>query len=428
MPATQKPAADEALASLIRGTHRDPFAVLGPHAEGAAIVIRAFQPAARSIEVRLVASGALVPMERADPAGLFEVRPKPDTTEGTETPDPPTESAGTASVVSGFSRTVPDYRLRITYPSDLTIELDDPYRYGRVLTDFDLHLLSEGTHYRAFDKLGAHRIVQGTTTGVHFAVWAPNADRVSLIGDFNGWDGRVTPMRHLTTGVWEIFIPDFADGEKYKFEIRTKNGAILKKTDPFARAFEAPPQTAAIVHDISRYTWRDGDWMAARPAEGAWLEKPISAYEVHLGSWARVPEEGNRFLTYREMAHRLVPYVKEMGFTHLELLPVMEHPFSGSWGYQVLGFFAPTARFGPPEDFKLFVDACHQAGLGVILDWVPGHFPKDAHGLARFDGTALFEHEDPRQGEHQDWGTLIFNYGRNEVRNFLLSNALFWLE
>jgi 1,4-alpha-glucan branching enzyme len=318
--------------------------------------------------------------------------------------------------------------LRITYAGDHVLDVDDPYRYGRVLTDFDLHLLSEGTHYRAFEKLGAHRIAQGTTTGVHFAVWAPNAGRVSVIGDFNGWDGRVTPMRFLATGVWEIFIPGFADGEKYKFEIRTRNGATLKKTDPFALAFEAPPQTAAIVHDISRYEWGDGEWMSSRAARGGWLDAPVSVYEVHLGSWARVPEDGNRFLTYRELADRLVPYVKEMGFTHIELLPVMEHPFSGSWGYQVLGFFAPTARFGPPEDFKRFVDVCHAAGLGVILDWVPGHFPKDAHGLARFDGTALFEHEDPRQGEHQDWGTLIFNYGRHEVRNFLLSNALFWLE
>jgi 1,4-alpha-glucan branching enzyme len=236
-------------------------------------------------------------------------------------------------------------------------------------------------------------------------------------------------MRILVpNGIWEIFLPDLPDGEKYKFEIRTKSGHILKKTDPFALAFEAPPQSAAVVRDISRYQWQDAAWLAGRAGENAWFERPMSTYEVHLGSWARVPEDGNRFLTYREMAEQLIPYVKEMGFTHIELLPVMEHPFSGSWGYQVLGFFAPTARFGPPEDFKLFVDRCHQAGLGVILDWVPGHFPKDAHGLARFDGTALYEHEDPRQGEHQDWGTLIFNYSRNEVRNFLLSNALFWLE
>jgi 1,4-alpha-glucan branching enzyme len=264
---------------------------------------------------------------------------------------------------------------------------------------------------------------------VHFAVWAPNADRVSLVGDFNGWDGRVHPMRLLVpSGVWEIFIPELLDGERYKFEIRSKNGDLLKKADPFGFAFEVPPQSASIVRDISQYRWNDRDWMAARQTCGSWLERPMSIYEVHLGSWARVPEEGGRFLTYRELGDRLVPYAKETGFTHIELLPVMEHPFSGSWGYQVLGFFAPTSRFGPPEDFKYFVDACHQAGIGVILDWVPGHFPKDAHGLAWFDGTALFEHSDPRQGEHQDWGTLIFNYGRNEVRNFLLSNALFWLE
>jgi 1,4-alpha-glucan branching enzyme len=409
--ATPTTALDGAIAALIGGTHRDPFAVLGPHVENGVVVVRAFQPAARAIDLRLVATGELLPMTRRDPAGLFELRI--DDAAGGADGDAP----------------VPDYRLRITYPGNHLVEIDDPYRYGRVLTDYDLHLLGEGTHYRAFEKLGSHRINIGTTNGVHFAVWAPNADRVSVIGDFNGWDGRVHPMRILVpNGIWEIFLPDLPDGEKYKFEIRTRSGAILKKADPFARAFEAPPQSAAVVHDISRYQWNDAAWLAARAGENAWLDRPMSTYEVHLGSWARVPEEGSRFLTYREMAQRLVPYVKEMGFTHIELLPVMEHPFSGSWGYQVLGFFAPTARFGPPEDFKLFVDACHQAGLGVILDWVPGHFPKDAHGLARFDGTALYEHEDPRQGEHQDWGTLIFNYSRNEVRNFLLSNALFWLE
>ena len=394
---------DAALAALVGGYHCDPFAVLGPHAEGGTTVIRAFQPAAREMALRLAGgTGELVAMAKRDAAGVFEAR------------------------VDGAA---PEYRLRITYPGDHVVEADDPYRYGRVLTDFDLHLFGEGTHLRAFEKLGSHRITLGAATGVHFAVWAPNAERVSVVGDFNGWDGRVNPMRVLVPGgIWEIFIPNLPDGEKYKYEIRTRAGALLKKTDPFARAFETPPQSAAIVADVSGYAWRDAGWMATRAGQNAWLDRPQSTYEVHLGSWARVPEDGNRFLTYREMAHRLVPYVKEMGFTHIELLPVMEHPFSGSWGYQVLGFFAPTARFGPPEDFKLFVDACHQAGLGVILDWVPGHFPKDAHGLATFDGTALFEHEDPRQGEHQDWGTLIFNYGRNEVRNFLLSNALFWLE
>src|SRR5439155_17853591 len=269
-----------------------------------------------------------------------------------------------------------DYRLRITFTHDHIVGAEDPYRYGRVLTDFDMHLLAEGTHHRAFAKLGAHRITIGSTTGVHFAVWAPNADRVSVVGDFNGWDGRVHAMRLLQpNGVWEIFIPDLPDGEKYKFEIRTLTGALLKKTDPFGVAFEVPPQSAAIVRDISRYEWRDQEWMAKRPAQHSLLNGPMTIYEAHLGSWARVPEEGNRFLTYRELAHRLVPYVKEMGYTQIALLPVMEHPFSGSWGYPGLGFYAPTSRFGPPEDFKYFVDACHQAGLGVILDWVPGHFP-----------------------------------------------------
>jgi 1,4-alpha-glucan branching enzyme len=402
-------ALDDALAAVAAGRHRDPFAVLGPHTadNGRDVVVRALQPAAEGIELRLMATGALLSMTPRSPSGVYE------------------------AVVPGDAKrpTALDYRLRVTFPGDHIVEVDDPYRYGRVLSDFDLHLLAEGTHYRAFDKLGAHRLAVGTTTGVHFAVWAPNADRVSVVGDFNGWDGRVHAMRHLMpNGIWEIFIPDLRDGEKYKFEIRTHAGALLKKSDPFGFSFEAPPQSAAVVRDITRYQWGDREWMAARPARGGWLSDAMAIYEVHLGSWARVPEEGNRFLTYREMADRLVPYVKSMGFTHIELLPVMEHPFSGSWGYQVLGFFAPTSRFGPPEDFKRFVDACHQAGIGMILDWVPGHFPKDDHGLARFDGTALYEHADPRQGEHQDWGTLIFNYGRNEVRNFLLSNALFWLE
>ncbi len=391
---------DPALAAIASGTSPDPFAVLGPHPDPrGGFVVRTFQPAASSVDV-LARSGASTPMQRGG-EGLFEAR----------VPD------------------AADYRLAITYHSGHTLAIDDPYRYGRVLTDFDLHLLGEGTHHRAYQKLGAHRISVGATIGVHFAVWAPNADRVSVVGDFNGWDGRVHPMRLLApSGVWEIFIPDLADGENYKFEILAKTGEILKKADPFGFAFEVPPQSASVVRDISGYEWKDQAWMAHRREQGEWLGRPMAIYEAHLGSWARVPEEGNRFLTYTELAHRLVPYVKDLGFTHIELLPVMEHPFSGSWGYQVLGFFAPTSRYGTPEEFKYFVDACHQAGLGLILDWVPGHFPKDQHGLARFDGTALYEHADPRQGEHQDWGTLIFNYGRNEVRNFLLSNALFWLD
>jgi 1,4-alpha-glucan branching enzyme len=372
-------------------------------------VIRTVQPAAQTVHVRLVETGEVRPMTRVGSEGLYEIRLKDDRL--------------------GEAGQIPDYRLRVEYTSGHVQELDDPYRYGRVLSDFDLYLLGEGTHHRAFEKLGAHRRTLGTTMGVHFVVWAPNADLVSVIGDFNDWDGRVHPMRLLKpAGFWEIFIPDLPDGEKYKYEIRTRSGALLKKSDPYGVAFETPPQSASLVRDISHYQWLDAEWMAGRLDKGAWLERPMAIYEVHLGSWARVPEESNRFLTYRELAERLVPYVKECAFTHIELLPVMEHPFAGSWGYQVLGFFAPTSRFGTPEDFKYFVDTCHQAGLGVILDWVPGHFPKDEHGLARFDGTALYEHQDPRQGEHQDWGTLIFNYARNEVRTFLLSNALFWLE
>jgi 1,4-alpha-glucan branching enzyme len=402
MSVTHASVTDAALNALAHGQNRDPFAVLGPHRDafGRGLVVRAYQPAARAVEIRLP-DGSLLPMSRRAPLGAFEA-------------------------VLGAD--VQHYRLRVTYFADHVVEFDDPYRYGRVLTDFDLHLLGEGKHQRAFEKLGAHRLTIGSTTGVHFAVWAPNAERVSLVGDFNGWDGRVHPMRLLLpNGIWELFVPDLPDGEKYKFEIRTRQGAVLEKSDPFGVAFEVTPLSASVVRDLSGYRWNDEDWMAARAARGSWLDRPMTTYEVHLGSWSRA-EDGQRFLTYRELADRLAPYVKDMGFTHVELLPVMEHPFSGSWGYQVLGFFAPTSRFGPPEDFKYFVDAFHQAGLGVILDWVPGHFPKDAHGLAQFDGTALYEHADPRQGEHRDWGTLIFNYGRNEVRNFLLSNALFWLE
>jgi 1,4-alpha-glucan branching enzyme len=397
----------EAVEALAEGRGRDPFAVLGPHRAGAGerFVIRALEPAAARVDVRLVASNDLRPMRRCEEPGIFEVE------------------------VPGSPAGPPDYRLRVNYSSGQVVEIDDAYRYGRVLSDFDLYLIGEGTHYRAFERLGAHRLRVGAATGVHFAVWAPNADRVSVIGDWNGWDGRVHPMRLLSpSGVWELFIPDLQDGERYKFEIRTASGALLNKSDPFGFAFEAPPLTASRVCDLSKYGWKDDEWLARRPTYGAWLDRPMAIYEVHLGSWARVPEEGNRFLTYRELADRLVPYVKDLGYTHIELLPVMEHPFSGSWGYQVVGFFAPTSRFGPPEDFKAFVDACHAAGLGVILDWVPGHFPKDDHGLAWFDGTSLYEHADPRQGEHQDWGTFIFNFGRKEVRSFLLSNALFWLD
>ena len=399
------PAGADAIADA---RHPDPFSFLGPHldpgagpARGGRLVVRAMLPGAQSVAI-VPAGAAAVAMERRHPAGVFEA-----------------EMAGVSEI--------PDYRLRVTYPGGRTIDVDDPYRYGRVVGDYDLYLLGEGTHTRIYDRLGAHAMTIGSTAGVHFAVWAPNAARVSVVGDFNSWDGRVHPMRVLgASGIWEIFLPAARLGDRYKFELRTRQGEILVKTDPYGFGFEVPPLSASIVTDAA-YEWRDDEWMAQRRDQGSCFERPMAIYEVHLGSWARMAEDGGRYLTYDELAARLIPYVKEMGYTHIELLPVMEHPYSASWGYQVTGFFAPTSRFGTPAEFKAFVDACHQAGIGVILDWVPGHFPKDAHGLAQFDGTALYEHADPRQGEHRDWGTLIFNYGRNEVRNFLIANALFWL-
>src|SRR3954467_2967959 len=394
---------DPVLQELAEARHADPFGVLGPHLEpNKGVVIRRVMPRGEQITVAGNGPGT-GEMTRRHPAGIFE------------------------AVLADVTE-IPDYRLRVSFDGGGTSEIDDPYRYGRVLSDYDLYLFGEGKHTRIYDKLGAHPITIGNSAGVHFAVWAPNAARVSVVGDFNAWDGRRHPMRSLgSSGIWEIFIPGPALGERYKFELLTRHGEVILKSDPFGFAFELPPLNASIVAAPS-YQWQDSEWMDRRTSADSWFHAPFAVYEVHLGSWARIPEEGNRYLTYQELAQRLIPYVKEMGYTHIELLPVMEHPFSGSWGYQVIGFFAPTSRFGKPEEFKAFVDACHAQGIGVILDWVPGHFPKDAHGLAQFDGTALFEHEDPRQGEHQDWGTLIFNYGRNEVRNFLLSNALFWLE
>jgi 1,4-alpha-glucan branching enzyme len=296
-----------------------------------------------------------------------------------------------------------------------------------ILTDLDLHLFNEGNHYRIYEKLGSHAATIDGAAGLHFAVWAPNADRVSVVGDFNRWDGRANICEPVaSSGIWATFVPGLGYGEKYKYEVRSRSGALVLKADPYARRFEVPPRSATIAWDASGYRWGDAEWLAARAARTEHLDEPVSVYEVHLGSWRR--GLGNEPLTYRDLAEQLVPYVTDLGYTHVELLPVMEHPFTGSWGYQVTGFFAPTSRFGAPEDFKFFVDACHQAGLGVLLDWVPGHFPKDGYGLIQFDGTALYEHLDPRLGEHRDWGTLIFNYGRHEVRNFLLSNALFWLD
>ena len=401
-----------AVAAIIAGYHSTPFDILGMHPQAAngtpGLVIRTFQPQALAVSV--IRGGQVYPMRRAHRDGFFEA-----------------EFPGEAEFFP--------YRLSITLPApagapEQAYESDDPYRYPPVLTDFDLHLFSEGTHFRLYEKLGARLMEHAGTRGVCFAVWAPNAERVSVIGDFNQWDGRRHPMRPRgTSGLWELFIPGLQQGDLYKLEVKTRyQGYIAVKSDPFALFSEMRPNTASVVWDLDRYQWHDEDWMAARK-ERHRLDAPIAIYEVHLGSWKRKADPiGMRWLSYRELAEELVPYVRDMGYTHIELLPITEHPFDGSWGYQTIGYFAPTSRFGSPDDFRYLVDKAHQAGLGVVLDWAPGHFPKDGHGLSFFDGTCLYEHADPRQGEHQDWGTLIYNYGRNEVRAFLLSSALFWLD
>jgi len=317
------------------------------------------------------------------------------------------------------------YQLRVADRDGDMKTIEDPYAFPPLLSEFDLYLLGEGTHYRVYDKLGAHVRTIDDVSGVNFAVWAPNAEGVSIVGDFNGWDDRRYKMRrHYANGIWELFIPGMGEGELYKYRIKTQSGQVLEKADPCGFASEIPPRTASVVANLERYAWGDDEWIFRR-RRSSFLEEPVSVYEVHLGSWRR---HGDEWLGYRELAHRLVDYCHEMGFTHLELLPVSEHPFYGSWGYQPIGYFSVTGRYGSAEDFMYFVDHCHQHGIGVIIDWVPAHFPRDGHGLSRFDGTALYEHEDPRRGEHPDWGTMVFNYGRNEVRNYLIANALFWLD
>jgi 1,4-alpha-glucan branching enzyme len=302
-----------------------------------------------------------------------------------------------------------------------------PYSFQAILPEFDRHLFAEGQHWHIYQKLGAHLRSVDNIPGVYFAVWAPNAQRVSVVGEFNRWDGRCHPMRSLGgSGIWELFIPGLSEGCMYKFEILNRqSGQLLVKTDPYGQQFEFRPQTAAIVTDPKRYQWSDQNWISNREQRD-WLHSPLSIYEVHLGSWQR--DDLGNFLNYRQLAEQLVSYVKALGFTHIELLPITEHPLDASWGYQTTGYFAPTSRHGSPDDFRYFVDYCHQHGIGVILDWVPAHFPKDSFALGRFDGSPLYEHEDPRKGEHRDWGTLIYNYSRNEVKNFLLSSAVFWLE
>jgi len=402
-------AAVEEVHLIVRAEHSDPHHVLGAHpieTDGRpAIAVRAFLPdAAAAWVIRKTVSGSeALPLERIHRDGFFE------------------------AVVRGESRIFP-YRIRAKNQGGGEYEFDDPYRFPPVLSDFDLHLMGEGTHYKKYEKLGAHVIEVQGVQGVSFGVWAPNAQRVSVVGDFNHWDGRRHPMRiRGGTGIWELFIPHLGEGEVYKYEIKSNVGSIGLKADPYAFYSELRPKTASVVHNIDRYEWHDQEWMANRHVRQS-LDAPMSIYEVHLGSWRRVPEEDHRMLTYRELAQQLVEYVLAMGYTHLQLLPVMEHPLDESWGYQTTGYFAPTSRHGTPEDFMYFVDTCHQHGLGVILDWVPAHFPTDAYSLAQFDGTNLYDHEDPRRGEHKDWGTRVFNYGRNEVRNFLWSSALFWLD
>ncbi len=393
---------------LVFGQEGSPFSVLGPqkeqNGEWSQTCLRAYFP--QAVEVTYLPprpGGTPLPMSRVSSEGIFEVTL-------------PQESID------------PTYRYRVVFSSGQTMECHDPYAFAPVLSDFDLHLFAEGTLYRAYEKFGAQCCTHQGVSGVNFAVWAPNARRVSVVGNFNEWDGRRHPMRQRGgVGIWELFIPELSDGELYKYEILPGNDkAPFTKADPYATYAELRPRTASIVCDVTRYQWNDDEWVTRRSAQDA-LTRPISIYEVHLGSWRRIPEEGDRWLTYAEMAKTLVPYVKEMGFTHIELMPIVEHPFDGSWGYQGIGYFAPTSRFGSPHEFMAFVDACHQAGLGVIMDWAPAHFPDDPHGLGWFDGTHLYDHEDPRKGFHPEWKSRIFNYGRTEVKNFLINSALSWM-
>jgi 1,4-alpha-glucan branching enzyme len=392
--------AADRIAAIEHGREGDPFSVLGPHAFGAGTVVRAFLPHASGIEVVDAADEVLAAGEPVGETGLFE------------------------AYVADLP---PRYRLRVAYPlGPLTIE--DPYRFGPLLGELDSWLFAQGNHLDLYRVLGSHPDEIDGVRGTRFAVWAPNASRASVVGDWNAWDGRIHPMRlRREAGVWEIFLPDVEPGARYKYELLGPRGDLLPlRSDPFAFRSEMRPANASVVTAPSAYRWNDDAWLNEREAKQR-RDAPIQIYEVHLGSWRRVPEQGDRFMTYRELADELIPYVAELGFTHVELLPVTEHPFDLSWGYQTTGWFAPTSRFGDPDDFRAFVDAAHRAGIAVILDWVPGHFPTDAHALGTFDGTPLYEHADPREGFHREWGTYVFNLGRNEVVNFLVASALYWL-
>jgi 1,4-alpha-glucan branching enzyme len=394
---------DPRFAHLLELTCTDPHAVLGAHPSDGGVVFRALRPGAARVSVAIDGGQtlALAPVKGAD--GLFEGK--------------------------GKNLALPlSYQLEIAYPKGDQYRLKDPYAFLPTLGDADLHYAGEGRHERLWERLGAHPVVHQGVEGTAFAVWAPNARGVSVVGDFNGWDGRLHPMRAMgASGIWELFLPDVKEGSRYKFEIRGADKALFLKADPMAFATEVPPLTASVVHDLDRYEWSDASWLRAR-VDRQRGDRPMAIYEVHPASWRRVPEEGDRSLSWRELAPLLADHVEGLGFTHVELLPIAEHPFGGSWGYQVSAYFAPTARHGDPDDFRFLVDTLHQRGIGVIVDWVPGHFPRDAFALGHFDGTALYEHADPRKGAHPDWGTLIFNFGRNEVKNFLFANALFWLE
>jgi len=398
----------EDLACIREARRHDPHRVLGRHAlDHETVCLRIFQP--RACEAWLLGGAA-------------------DTVQGHRQPMTPHPELLGLFTWTGPIQDCPLHPHVLWAGVDgRAVEFVDPYSFLPTLSEFDLHLFGEGRHWHAHRMLGAHPETRNGVSGVRFAVWAPAAERVSVVGDFNHWDGRVHTMSvHGSSGVWELFLPGVAEDTLYKFEIRNRDtGAVFVKTDPYGAYYEMRPNTASRVLGESRHAWGDASWMQQRDPY-AWKQRPLSIYEVHLGSWKRGPDD--RFLSYRELAEQLIPYVRDNGFTHIELLPITEHPFDASWGYQSTGFFAPTSRFGSPDDFRYLVDQAHQAGIGVLLDWVPGHFPKDIYALARFDGTALYEHEDPRKGEHLEWGTLIFNYGRSEVRNFLLSSALCWIE
>jgi 1,4-alpha-glucan branching enzyme len=387
----------EEIEAIVGGYHGDAFRILGPHAQETGWEVRAWLPQAKTVSV--IQNGSRIEMKKKHDLGFFSA---------TLTGEPAA------------------YQLEVALDDGGTEVCDDPYRFPPLLTEYEIFLHGEGTNYQSYDTMGAHILTYDGVAGVRFAVWAPNAISVSVAGDLNQWDTRRHPMRKRNGGIWELFIPGVAEGAAYKYHVRSQFlGYEQLKADPYAFGSEAPPKSASVVRNLDRYEWKDSEWMDAR-AKKDYLREPVSIYEVHLESWLRLPQGG--MLSYREMADKLVDYAVYMRYTHVELLPIMEYPYGGSWGYQVTGYFAPTARFGTPEDFMYLVDRFHQAGVGVIVDWVPAHFPKDAHGLAFFDGTALYEHADPRMGEHREWGTLIFNFGRNEVREFLISNALFWLK